>query len=537
MVSYSHLTSVQATPNDVVIYTTHRVLQSHLELDFIFNDVLPFYPYTVDLNEALSARCIVYLEHDLDVELARTLKSLSKKLVLMHLGDETAVKDLSAYEYADVIFRNYFHQHIFTNPQWVEKLHWMPNGYRNGLSQGDRVHKPARRRKQLARFIGWLDNPHAVGNERGAFAAVATACEPQLHCISTRGFADGFSPHLYKHLMEESIFAPCPAGNAAETIRLFDALECGCIPISLGQRFLIANETFTESPPFIILSTWHELITELKKFSEQEHRDSLIDDLQTDCLNFWQRTKQDIRESVRLHTSSEHTWPKPSKPLLSVMNDPIQNDIVTLKDHARSCSWLAGYGTVSELANATNAKSILEIGVAYGYHALHLLEHCPGIKYTGVDPYVADYDPTDQLAQDVEKLFPMASLGAEVSDTPMTRLYKAVSETVKEKSKSARVERDTFLTFSIRHPQEKFDVIYIDGNHTEEGVFSDCILALRHIARHGLICGDDIEWKTVQSGLLKFAGLYRLSPKLHQHPTTGKVTWIIQASEIDWLPV
>jgi hypothetical protein len=160
----------------------------------------------------------------------------------MHLGDETAIKDISSYSLADFIFRHYYHPQIFQDPRWAHKINWLPNGYRNGLAKGQKSQlKQINERKHLARFIGWLANPKSVGNERIEFERIATRCSTHLNCIATQGFAGGFSPHLYQYLMEDSIFAPCPAGNAAETIRIFDVLECGCIPISLNHEFLANN--------------------------------------------------------------------------------------------------------------------------------------------------------------------------------------------------------------------------------------------------------------------------------------------------------
>lgn len=41
------------------------------------------------------------------------------------------------------------------------------------------------------------------------------------------------------------------------------------------------------------------------------------------------------------------------------------------------------------------AKKILEIGVAYGYHADFLCTVLPSIQYVGVDPHQASYDEND----------------------------------------------------------------------------------------------------------------------------------------------
>ncbi|NDD13734.1 MAG: hypothetical protein EB072_14075 [Betaproteobacteria bacterium] len=280
----------RSMPEDAVIFTSPNVLQSCLELDFLFHEIFTDIKVTLDVHEALSARCVVYLEYDFNLALVQSIKSEQKRLVLMHLGDETAIKDLTAYNLADVVLRNYYHEHIFRNPAWASKIHWMPNGYRNGLGQGAREPKPASERKQLARFIGWLANPKSVDNEREGFALAATRCEPMLHCVATQGFAGGFSPHLYKHLMEESIFAPCPAGNAPETIRLFDVLECGCIPITRPLEFMKSSEAMGNGP-FAFLNDWGQLVDLLSAYQTISERESEFHKTQKAVNRFWKATK------------------------------------------------------------------------------------------------------------------------------------------------------------------------------------------------------------------------------------------------------
>ena len=280
----------RSIPEDAVLLTSPNVLQACLELDFLFHEIFTDIKVTLDVHEALSARCVVYLEYDFNLALVQSIKSEQKRLVLMHLGDETAIKDLAAYNLADVVLRNYYHAHIFRNPAWASKIHWMPNGYRNGLGQGARKPKPASERKQLARFIGWLANPKSVDNEREGFALAATRCEPMLHCVATQGFAGGFSPHLYKHLMEDSIFAPCPAGNAPETIRLFDVLECGCIPITRPLEFMKTSEAMGNGP-FAFLDDWGQLVDLLSAYRAISERESEFHKTQTAVNRFWKAAK------------------------------------------------------------------------------------------------------------------------------------------------------------------------------------------------------------------------------------------------------
>jgi len=230
-----------------------------MELDFIFREIFPGCLYTIDIHQAISARCIVYMEHDLDVNIAKYIIANGKNLVIYHLGDERGDKTTDAYQFAQAILRNYYHKQIFEREDYQSKTFWMPNGYRNGIGRGPHsAVKPASQRKQLARFIGWLNNTESINGERQAFKHVAQNIPTLLDCVSMPGFGGNFSPHLYAALMEESVFAPCPAGNAKETIRLFDVLETGCIPITLRHEFL--QDTRMLAPcPYVFLDSWDQL--------------------------------------------------------------------------------------------------------------------------------------------------------------------------------------------------------------------------------------------------------------------------------------
>lgn len=276
-----------------VIFTSQQVLQVCLELQFIFEELFPKIPITTRLDEAMLYQRIIYLEYDFHIQIIEIIVNNRKHLALYHLGDETGVKDLSAYVKADVVFRNYYNLKIFSSSQWANKLHWIPNGYRNGLrSIPEKLPRASSQRTYIATFIGWIDNPNAVNNERLEFVRNAELCHGSLNCVKTSGFGSGYSPHLYAHFLEDSVFAPCPAGNAPETIRLFDALEMGCIPISLKHDFLNGVPCLPK-PPFPVIDSWSELadkLTELKQLKTISGS-SEINDLQAFVSDYWLRVK------------------------------------------------------------------------------------------------------------------------------------------------------------------------------------------------------------------------------------------------------
>ena len=76
-----------------------------------------------------------------------------------------------------------------------------------------------------------------------------------------------------------------------------------------------------------------------------------------------------------------------------------------LEFHRLECSWPGLYYEVTETALRLFANPrVLEIGVAYGYHANHILSANQNLTYQGVDPYLAGYDPEDFFVRDVSQL-------------------------------------------------------------------------------------------------------------------------------------
>jgi predicted O-methyltransferase YrrM len=124
------------------------------------------------------------------------------------------------------------------------------------------------------------------------------------------------------------------------------------------------------------------------------------------------------------------------------------------------------------LINSTKAKKILEIGVSGGGTAQSILNHCKGIKsYVGIDiPY------------EVMPVLPHQK--AEQCITP--------GELVKDKRFKVIVlpkgsHDDSFDWKKLG----KFDLIFIDGDHSYDGVKADTELAHKLIKKGGMIAWHD----------------------------------------------
>jgi hypothetical protein len=200
------------------------------------------------------------------------------------------------------VVRNYFFPQIMDNPQYRDKILWAPNGFKSGVGPRsmDKV-KKANERQCFAIFAGWISNTVSFGNERAIFAAEAEKCGDNLFWRSSPGFSGGYGVSLYSAMMENSLFAPCPSGNSPETIRLYDALEMGCIPISLPHPYLMSDQALAAMGPvpFPLIDSWEQLpeyLNEMKaRFSRHPGE---MNALQSKCATWWRDYKLHIHRKI-----------------------------------------------------------------------------------------------------------------------------------------------------------------------------------------------------------------------------------------------
>lgn len=286
------------------IISTPDSLNAALETWFVQNELFGGAPYILGVDpEKLKDSAVVYLElNQINVDLIRHLKSLGNKVILYHMGGERLDKDISAYSECDLVIRNYYFSSIIGDVELGGKVVWAPNGFRTGVGPRNKtVLKKASQRQCLSAFLGWINNSASYNNERASFAGPAAACGENLYVMPSNGFAGGYNVGLYSAIMEDSIFAPCPSGNNPETIRLYDALELGCIPISLSHEFLLSKDALgmIGPIPFPMLGSWAELPQFLEAMKAKAISNPLeILDLQQSCINWWSDFKNAIQKKI-----------------------------------------------------------------------------------------------------------------------------------------------------------------------------------------------------------------------------------------------
>jgi len=320
-------------------FSSSQSLNGALETWFMQNIVLGGAPVSLkDRPNPFAEDAIAYLElFEIDKAFITHVHNANKKMVLLHMGDELGNKDVSAYPACDLILRNYYFPELFHQPALANKIIWIPNGFRTGVGP-----RPAsflqtvNQRQHLASFMGWVQNPNSFAGERESFSRMIKGIRKEkktrlpifkqwltkrlhpcgerkmfskvalesedLYLLTSGNFSQGNNVGLYSAIMENSIFAPCPAGNSPETIRLYDALECGCIPISLAHDFIRSDLALGAlgPVPFVILSSWEELPDFLlaMKTRLQTNPQAILEQ-QKACITWWTSYKKQLQERIR----------------------------------------------------------------------------------------------------------------------------------------------------------------------------------------------------------------------------------------------
>jgi hypothetical protein len=222
-----------------------------------------------------------------------------KNVGVFHMGDEHARCDRSYYKDVDYILRNYYFPETLQLPANCRCLAalWVPNGYRIGVGpRSRRTILPTSERKQMLFFAGFIGDGDGIP-ERVEMLEYLKQCDVPATVIRTPGFARGLGPANYAAQMETARFALVPRGQAPETIRLFDALELGCIPITIAHPFLAADDAMAGSP-VVQLKSWQDLPRWLAGTMSSPSYEADVAELQERCLTWWSAFKQSQQERI-----------------------------------------------------------------------------------------------------------------------------------------------------------------------------------------------------------------------------------------------
>lgn len=211
----------------------------------------------------------------------------ARNVGIFHMGDEQHAVDVAFYRHADYVLRNYYFADILVaHPHAI----WVPNGYSNGVGPQDRrTVAPLSARPNECQFGG-----RKTGYRDAFVNTVRGHCEIEYH----NDFGGGLPRAEYAKVLLGVKLAPCPFGNSNETIRLYDALECGALPVMVRCPFTdyVMGSLGPRELPFVVISDW-SLFALVKKDLLRDPKS--LDDLQRSSQAWWARLQASKRLEIR----------------------------------------------------------------------------------------------------------------------------------------------------------------------------------------------------------------------------------------------
>jgi hypothetical protein len=201
-------------------------------------------------------------------------------LTLLHASDEWCAGGYREYRHFDRVIRTY--------STWLAKgpgIFTIPLGYPNGMA------RPAAPAGSLRKYL-WSFK----GELKSSRLEMVEALKDVQPCFLRDQTGPRLTDEEYRNLLSDSVFLPCPMGAVvAETWRLYEALEFGCIPIVEKRWSIDYYRSLFGDDPFLRVANWREAAQLMLELTAQPQR---LEQLQKATIAWWAATKERIKRDL-----------------------------------------------------------------------------------------------------------------------------------------------------------------------------------------------------------------------------------------------
>ena len=197
------------------------------------------------------------------------------------MGDEPGQANLdSIYSNCNFVWRTFCSRKYFNN----DKVSCFPIGYKTGTILKKQIGK----RKYKWAFLGTQHK-----SSRHDLLFQLSSIKP-AYCYRTKKFdVKPIEVNEMSEILSSTEFIPCPNGFVhPETYRLYEALECNCIPI-VESTYKYYERLFPKNP-FLKVDKWMEAKLIVKEWS-----DTLVKEKQEECYKWWKDYKEQLQEFIK----------------------------------------------------------------------------------------------------------------------------------------------------------------------------------------------------------------------------------------------
>ena len=213
-------------------------------------------------------------------ELYTKLELICSRMFLIHLGDESGAYDSSLiYNKFNYVWRAFCSNRYFNN----KKVSCLPIGYKSGTL----FKKEIVERKYKWAFLG---TPHKSSRHDLLFQL--SDIEPSFFHKTKKFNEKIIDVSEMSEILTSTKFIPCPNGFFhPETYRLYEALECGCIPI-VENAYKYYDRLFPNNP-FIKVDRWIEAKPVIRGWGDDQIKQKL-----EECRTWWSQYKNQLQEFI-----------------------------------------------------------------------------------------------------------------------------------------------------------------------------------------------------------------------------------------------
>lgn len=192
--------------------------------------------------------------------------SMNLKYILIHLSNSSLNHNCYYYDWAEHVFR--FHYDVKIKRQNVTTL---PLGFVSGYMNNEGGVNLSNKRDILATFTGQPKH-----DRQEVMDIVSGIDNTFVHSTKKWNCPTNLSFDKMIDIYKRTIFVPCPIGNVSpETLRLYEALEWGCIPIVKKYNGIDYYRYIFGEHPLPLVNEWIEMVSLFKKLNNED-LDTLI---------------------------------------------------------------------------------------------------------------------------------------------------------------------------------------------------------------------------------------------------------------------
>ena len=178
------------------------------------------------------------------------------------------------------------------------------------------------------------------------------------------------------------------------------------------------------------------------------------------------------------------------------------------------------------LSDCEDGDHLIEIGTYFGQSACRMGEliktHGKDVKFDTIDTYEV-LDPSMRAGFHPPQ-FIRYRFHPSLSTAPFSDIVRLHLNVLGVQDYVNLIICDSKIAWKL-YDDESLKMVYIDGDHTAEGIIEDLNNYWPKVKKGGWFCGDDINYESVKESVLKFVEENNIptnSLELHQH------SWIIR---------